>query len=337
MIVVAAERSDQERLQALGARIAAAPSGKFHFGRALSGVIEGEGGGPLAYFGGASAPLATKEVLALWRGQAGELPAGGALVNNLHSTDWAILTDPTTIPNLAERFPSDNPLGWVLATEAGVSVRSLPPQAVSRTDLDTPGDAALLRGHPHLGRSLRSRLADLPEALSRRAERVTDVLHTPASSLALIGRVSETAWSETVRQTQLWVRVYAEERGLRASGRLERGEARSLIADLLDSDGPAKFVERLGTMVEACLWDTRVWMAGAGGWPSTADRMAADLGWADQVDHPALQRLTEAVGVAGSPAILTGGHGVVSGSLLACLETLQVGKNGGPAAYQPSR
>jgi hypothetical protein len=124
-----------------------------------------------------------------------------------------------------------------------------------------------------------------------------------------------------VARAQVWVRVYAEERGMRASGRQQRGEVRSLIADLLEETGPAGFVDRLRSMVQAAIWDTRVWMAQRGDWPNAGDRMAADLGWAEDVGDAGLRRLTEAIEGAPIP-ILTGGHGVVSGSLLAFLETL---------------
>jgi hypothetical protein len=49
--------------------------------------------------------------------------------------------------------------------------------------------------------------------------------------------------------------------------------------------------------------------------------MAADLGWVEDVEDEALRQLTEAIEAAQIP-IVTGGHGVVSGSLLAFLETL---------------
>ncbi len=71
----------------------------------------------------------------------------------------------------------------------------------------------------------------------------------------------------------------------------------------------------------ALLWDNRVWMAHRGLWPSAADRFASDLGWAEQVNHPDLAALTRALHGARIP-ILTGGHSLVSGSLLALLESL---------------
>jgi hypothetical protein len=147
------------------------------------------------------------------------------------------------------------------------------------------------------------------------------VLGTPAESLALIGRVSEAAWRDIVQRSQVWVRVYAEERGMRASGRLARGEVRSLLAEMIEAQGAESFVARLADLVQGVLWDTRVWMAHRGPWPNAADRMAADLGWLDQIVDPGLRRLTEAIAASPVP-ILTGGQGVVAGSLRAFVEAV---------------
>ena len=106
-----------------------------------------------------------------------------------------------------------------------------------------------------------------------------------------------------------------------ASGRADRGEARSLIGQMVDDLGPAEFVRRLSEMADGAVWDTRVWMAQSRIWPPASDRFAADLGWSDQVQDPALLELTRAVQQASIP-IMTGGHSVVAGGLLALLETL---------------
>ena len=318
--LVADEPSDREKLAKLGARLLPEGTPPFHFGRALNRIVAEQAFTELAYFGGASAPLADEASLAAWRGQARELPPDGVLANNLHSTDWAILRDARRLSPLADRLPTDNPLGWVLRDE-GCVVAEAPSTTASRTDFDTPGDLALIRNHPALGAHLRRALEPFPEGLGRKAERLKDIVLTPASSVALIGRVSDVAWREMVSRAQIWARVYAEERGMRASGRQQRGEVRSLIADLVDESGPAAFVERLRSMVQAAVWDTLVWMARRSDWPGAGDRIAADLGWWQDVEDVGLRRLTQAV-EGGDIPILTGGHGVVSGSLVAFLETL---------------
>jgi hypothetical protein len=295
----------------------------FHFGRSLARVVEARRLEKLAYFGGASAPLATAEILAGWRDQANQLGDEAVLVNNLHSTDWAFLGNARRVIGFSERMATDNPLGWVLSREGGLTVEMPPPTSAARTDIDTPGDLALLRHHPDLGSNLAKAMQAFPQHLARRADALARVLRTPAESLALIGRVSEGAWRELVQRTQIWVRVFAEERGMRASGRLARGEVSSLLAEMVEERGPGPFVARLEGLVGGVLWDTRVWMAHRGPWPGAADRMAADLGWAEEISDPGLRALTEVLGASRIP-ILTGGQGVVAGSLRAFVESVAV-------------
>jgi hypothetical protein len=321
LLLLAAEPADREALAAPDVEIVPEAVSPFHFGRALERIVTSGRFTDLAYFGGASAPLATAEALAGWLQLAQQLPAGGALVNNLHSTDWAILRQAGSVEGFAERLPTDNPLGWVLREEGGRIVQTPPATAAARTDIDTPGDLALARRHPDLGPRLKQALDPFPEDLARRADGLAQVLRTPAESLALIGRVSEAAWHEIVQRSQVWVRVFAEERGMRASGRLARGEVQSLVAEMLEERGAEAFVARLADLVQGVVWDTRVWMAHRGPWPSAAERMAADLGWPEEITDPALRSLTQAITAARIP-ILTGGQGIVAGSLRAFVESV---------------
>ena len=92
--------------------------------------------------------------------------------------------------------------------------------------------------------------------------------------------------------------------------------------DCKPNEEPAKapvFLARLAELVQGVVWDTRVWMAHRGTWPSAADRMAADLGWPEEINDSGLRSLTEAIHAAGVP-ILTGGQGIVAGSLRAFVE-----------------
>jgi hypothetical protein len=326
LYLAAADPSEEEDLAAAAVERLPEAESPFHFGRALVRLIETRGFGPLAYFGGAAAPLAGTDDLHGWLEQAQHLPFDGALVNNLHSTDWAILRDAQRLIGFAERLPTDNPLGWILREEIEVVVETPPASAAARTDIDTPGDLALVRGHPGLGPRLRSALEPFPGGLARRAEALARVVGTPAESVALIGRVSEMSWRDLVQRSQVWVRIFAEERGMRASGRLARGEVRSLVAQLVEERGPAAFVSSLADLVGGAWWDTRVWMAHRGPWPSKADRMAADLGWTEEIADPVLRALTESIVAAPIP-IVTGGQGVVAGSLRAFLEASGPGKN----------
>jgi len=325
ILVLAADAADRAALHAAGVETLDPPASdeQFHFGSSLASVAASLGEGALAYFGGASAPLVSSQRLSEVLAQAGRpVQVPTAWVNNTLSTDWAVLTSSEGLKRVAARLTTDNPLGWVLEREAGYRVMALPASAETQADIDTPADVLLLARHPQVGAALKAFLAEGAEpGLLAKVDGLRRVMSTPASTLAIIGRSSSAIWREIERRKQIWVRLFVEERGMLASGRAERGEVRSLIGEMLDDWGPDRFVGRLAGMADGLLWDNRVWMAHRGLWPSTADRFASDLGWAGDVGDPALAALTLALQGAPIP-VLTGGHSLVSGSLLALLESL---------------
>jgi len=325
IVVLAAEASDRAVLAGDGAEVLPAPPGgePFHFGRALADLAARYGERPVAYFGGASAPLTSTRLLSDILSQALQpARAPTAWVNNPLSTDWAVLSSAQGVEPVAAALTTDNPLGWVLERQAGYQVVGLPPSAETQADIDTPADVLMLARHPQVGRALRAFLDTLaPSGLLMQVDALRRLLSTPASTLAIIGRSSSAIWREIERRKQVWVRLFVEERGMLASGRAERGEVRSLIGELLDDWGPGRFIDRLAGMADGVLWDNRVWMAHRGLWPSAGDRFSSDLGWADEVRDPDLAALTRALRGAPIP-ILTGGHSLVSGSLMALLESL---------------
>ena len=324
VLVLAAEQNDRDDLADLGGTPLIIPQGQFHFGHMLAHIVEEGDYQRFAYFGGGSAPLMTTDLLlqAFDRTLSAERPV--AVVNNYHSSDWVVLNHAQSLLPLAARLPTDNPLGWVLDHEAGFDVHALPPSAATRNDIDTPTDILILLHHPNIGTDLREFLAQAPREWMTRIDNLRKVMNTPASTLTLIGRASSHVWQTLERVTQIWVRAFVEERGMVASGRMARSEVKSLIGEVLDIWGAQTFVEHLSSLSDAILWDTRVWMAHRGKWPSTADRFAADLGWVDQVEDSALRDLTQAINQASIP-IVVGGYGVVSGGVYAMLEVLEGG------------
>ncbi len=319
----AAEQVDCQALTELGCRPFDDGVGldPFHYGEALASFARLHAPDRLGYFGGASAPLVSTAELEHAFDLILRASSPTAVVNNYYSTDWLILNETGRLPAVASKLPTDNPLGWVLDHDAGFGIQTMPVTAGTQADIDTPGDLLLIHAHPSLGPALTSHLEQAPQEGIARAQKLQALLRAPASTLSIIGRSSAGIWREIERRTQIWVRLFVEERGMLASGRAERGEVRSLIASVLDLLGPTEFIQRLSTMTDGVLWDTRVWMASRRVWPSPADRFASDLGWADQVAEPALRDLTASVAQATFP-IITGGHGVVAGSLLALLETI---------------
>jgi hypothetical protein len=322
--VLAAEEEDRILAQRHGAIPLESKKESFHFGQALVKFIQENDLKSMAYFGAGSAPLTPREIFAEGVDQILHSKVPLAVVNNLHSTDWAIFNTIAEIQGIAQRLPSDNQIGWVFQNELGYEVKDLPISATTRADIDTPSDLLMIQDHPNLGANLQNFLSIQEVPYRERVAKIRKVMTTPASHLTLIGRASSRVWQEIEKRTQIWTRLFVEERGMVASGRMDRGEVRSLLAELVTQWGPEAFVEYLGSISDGVLWDTRVWMAHQGGWPSKADRFAADLGREDEIIHGPLKALTEAVNRAPIP-ILTGGHGVVAGGLLALLESIPPG------------
>jgi hypothetical protein len=146
-----------------------------------------------------------------------------------------------------------------------------------------------------------------------------EVLRREASQIVVAGRVSSWTWRLLEQHTRAWVRVFAEERGMRASGRQARGEVRTLLGDYLDHVGVERFFESLEPMADAILLDNRVILAGRGIWPCDADRFHADLLMDTQIADPFLRALTLAARTAPMPVVM-GGHSLVAGGLAVLLE-----------------
>ncbi len=296
------------------------PGKEFHFGRRLAGLIRRYRPGQMLYAGGGSCPLMGPDdwfhaLQPLERGEA------EAVTNNIHSSDWLALSSPSRFLPLIAGQERDNGLAWALAEEAGVPTISLPPTAATRFDLDTPADLLIARAHPRTPPRLRRVLdgLDWPED---GVQGVLETLGREGGHLAVIGRSSSAAWAALERATRCWVRLFVEERGMIASGRLRRGEVRSLLATLVEQVGPAGLFGALAEMADAVLLDSRVILAARSLWPSATDRFNADLFRWEQVREPFLRSLSRAAAEAGIP-ILMGGQSVVSGGLLALLEAHQ--------------
>jgi hypothetical protein len=324
IVAIVEDPEDKDALLQHGVKLQARTDEPFHFGRVLSSCLHGNGFDRFAYFGGASAPLLTKADLERLSDQLDQAGGPFVITNNLHSSDWFLCNQVSQIEIPEERLPSDNPFGWVISEEVGIRVQSEPPSAATRLDIDTPMDFVMLIGHPAVGRHLGEFLEELPDQLKVRVEALKKILLTPAQTLVVIGRASAHLWQQLEQRTQIWIRLFVEERGMVASRRVARNEVRSLIASLIRTLGPQLFIQELEEISDAVLWDTRVWMAAQVGWPTAAERFAFDLGWTEEIENKDLCELSKAIQRARIP-ILAGGYGVVSGGLYALLESMEVG------------
>lgn len=293
--------------------------GDFHFGRRLAALIQQYDLPRVLYVGAAAAPLLTTEDYARIAAELSRHERA-IIANNRFSTDWAGITPAAEVARWVDRLGADNALGWVLSTEAGLAAITWPSSPASRLDVDVPVDAQIAALHPACGQHLRRVVADLnwDDSRLRAAQRV---FATKASRVILAGRVPSWAWAQLEKSTQCWTRVYSEERGMRAAGRLGAGQVRSLLNDHVQAVGLPQLMADLGAMADVMLWDTRVMWAANGRWPGEIDRYAADLGRVEWIEDEFVRALTQAVNTAPLP-IVTGGHALVSGGLWALLETM---------------
>lgn len=291
-----------------------APGAGFHFGRRLLEVVTQCRLPAFLYVGGGMCALLPTPALADLAGRARALERG-ALTNNLYSSDLLSLAPASALEGI-ELPATDNDLAWRLAA-AGLPVESLPPTAATRLDLDTPIDLAIAALHPACGPQLGRLVAGLPLPVER-LRRVLAQLHSPQGEVLIYGRVSAGTWA-ALERLPCQTRVFAEERGMRASGRVARGQVHAWIGAFLQQAGPRAFFQSLAGACSAAILDTRVLFAHLGLAPSTADRFYSDLLDPAAIVDPTVRSLTEQALCAPVPVVL-GGQSLVSGGLLALAE-----------------
>jgi hypothetical protein len=299
------------------------PGIPFHFGQRLAGLVEHHHIQRVLYSGGASAPLLTGERWVEILTVLGESERV-AVTNNLHSCDWVGFTATDDALPLIAKQTNDNSIAWVLAHDAAMPVESLSPSATTRFDLDTPVDLLIARRHPGIGSNL-SHFLDKLGWETPQLDGVVAEMAREGGSLTIAGRVSEAAWSLLTQTTRCWVRVFAEERGMRASGRQQRGEVRSLLADHLEMVGCDGFFDEMAALANGVLLDSRVVFSARGLAPSRADRFNSDLYRWEGIEEPFVRDFTRAAAEAPVPVVL-GGHSVVAGGLMALLESMQINR-----------
>ena len=147
------------------------------------------------------------------------------------------------------------------------------------------------------------------------------ILSTPASHAFIAGRISPSVWSALNKVTSCWIRVISEERGMVSSGRQVRGEVYPLLAEHISVVGLRDYIDTLSEISQTAFIETRVLLAHRRTWPSESDRFNSDLGIAGNIVDPWLNELTSSSREAPIPIIL-GGHGLLSGDMLALAEIL---------------
>lgn len=290
--------------------------GEFHFGRRLRELVVKYHVERLFYMGGGSgALLSTAEMACIVKRLSSAERV--LITNNFYSTDFAAFAPASALADI-EPPAIDNDLGWRLGEAVGLPNEPLPRSASTQFDVDTPTDLLTLAPHPGAGRHARAFLDGLHLDTSHITQAMRPLVDRAAEVL-VAGRVSSAVWDYLERETACRVRVLAEERGMRASGRLARGEARSLLGYYYQQVGPQRFFETLGQLGRAVFLDSRVIFAHLGVWPDTADRYNSDLRRPQLIADETVREFTAAAMAAPVPIVL-GGHSLVSGGLYALVE-----------------
>ena len=286
--------------------------GGFSFGERLAALIRKHRLERPFYAGGGSGVFMSAQD---WRDAAALLERSEQtlVTNNLYSADLLGFHPGSAI----ERVPlpdADNPLAQALR-HAGLTPVELPRTLATQFDIDTPTDVLALAVHPHTPPGTRA-FIEAQSLDTSRVERLLPLLTDQDAEIVVAGRVGSAAWSFLEARTACRVRLFSEERGMRADGRDQRGEARSLLAYHLEQVGARRFFQELARLGQAALIDTRVILAHFGLDLPPRDRFASDLGRPEEIADPFLCAFTEAALDASIPVLL-GGHSLVSGGLMA--------------------
>jgi hypothetical protein len=291
-------------------------AGPFHFGRRLVALVERLGLRSVVYFSGGSVPLLTAQDFV---GIAQELGRGEGKVvaNNYYSADLVAFS-PVDALRRIDLPAIDNPLARLLAEQAGLTTHTLPRSVASQFDIDAPAELAILTLVGGAGPRLQALLDGwrLDVSLYRR---IQPLFLVSTAQVLVAGRSSSRVWQYLERETACRVRFFAEERGMQAEGRIEGGQARSLVGFYLAAVGVQRFFATLAELADAAFLDSRVILAHLGLQPSRADRFLSDLGRYEEIEDPFLRELTEGAARAAIPVAL-GGHSLVSGGLMALIE-----------------
>jgi hypothetical protein len=179
---------------------------------------------------------------------------------------------------------------------------------------------------PHTLRYIQSLRLDLS-----RIRRVMRFFTDPLAEVIVAGRVGSQVWAHLETDVACRLRVFSEERGMRASGREERGEVFSLLGFHLQEVGPTRFFQTLAKMGQAALIDSRVLFHHLHLELSAPDRFYSDMMQPELIVNSVAREFTEAAMLAPIPVVL-GGHSLVAGGLWALIDAAWLEKDDETAA-----
>ncbi len=290
----------------------------FHFGQVLRDLVNREKLNHIFYMGGASIPFVTvqelQEICSL-------LLHSNSMIysNNAQSADIVAFT-PGRLINRIEPPRLDNVLAVALRDGTGVEHRLFRNTAGFLFDLDAPADLLVLAGSPFVGPRTYQRLRSLRLDLSR-LERAKAVLRGDYEEVLLLGRVGAPVIAHINNNLKVRLRIFSEERGMKALEREEKGQVVSMMGYFLEQAGPYAFVETIEKVAHCAFLDTRVLMAHLKLKLSPRERFLSDLGRWEEMSNSVFKELTRAAVEAHIP-IIFGGHSLVLGGLWALVDEI---------------
>ncbi|RJX29430.1 MAG: hypothetical protein C4554_00450 [Dethiobacter sp.] len=291
---------------------------QFHFGKVFSDLINKEKLENVFYMGGASIPLVTvqelEEICALLLNSPAIIYA-----NNAQSADIIAFT-PGRLINKIEPPMMDNMLGFSLRDGTGVEQKLFRNTSGLLFDLDTPADLLVLAGSPLAGPHTRQVMNSLNLDLSR-LKRAKEVLRGDYEEVVLLGRVGAPVIAHLNQNLKVRLRIFSEERGMKALGREGRGEAISLMGFFLEEVGARKFIDYLEKVAQCAFLDTRVLMVHLKQKLSAEERFLSDLGCWQEIKNPVIREFTRAA-VESKIPVVCGAHSLVLGGLWALVDEI---------------
>jgi hypothetical protein len=289
----------------------------FHFGRLLTRIINENSCRKVFYMGGgAGLFLSHAEIHHICNGLAGN--EGIFFTNNFFSSDFVAFS-PASVVNSIDMPALDNLLAYLLREEGGLELRRLTPTWGTMFDIDTPADVMVLSMLP--GVPPMTSIALGAEACDRsRLERLFALFADNRGELMIFGRLNPRVAVHMEEHVRCRLRIFSEERGMKARGRIERGEVSSIMAAFLGYGGLEKFMEIISSCSSGAVLDSRLIFAHFKKNVSRNDRFLSDRGDYNDIKDDFVRELTRLAVHASIPVVL-GGHSLLSGGLWVLSET----------------
>lgn len=285
---------------------------RFQFSQWLCNIIKTYKPERLFYWGSGASPFMTPELL---DSICNSIITGENILytNNFFSADWVAFTPAASVLEITPP-PLDNNLAYYLWRDKGIRSVFLAPSVEIVGDVDTPTDLLILSIHPRTG----PHTLDYLRRLNLDTSKIKSFanLLSQKNEIFLAGRVGSALFRYIDTRCFCKFRVISEERGMKSSGRLARGEARSFVGEMIERAGMETFFAFIEETSQGAVLDSRVIFAHVCKKVGIRDRFYSDLGQAEAIENPFVAEFTRRVQRSPIP-ILVGGHSLILGGLWA--------------------